>query len=198
LLRINGSWSAVCDNIAKYLKFYQEHKIMSKSMKFSFSAVLIAMLSIFLTAFTTPQTADNTLDKPVDATQVLVFANEAAVAVYSYNFLDYRQNLQMASRYFTSEGWTEFKKALKSSHNLDAVVEKKLVISAVAQAAPVILEQGVSNGTYTWEVQMPMLVTYQSATQVSYQRITVKMSIQRSSTLNAGRGLAVSSLSSAQ
>jgi intracellular multiplication protein IcmL len=124
---------------------------------------------------------------------LLQWANTAAIAAYTYNFVNYRQELQSASDFFTPEGWAEFTGALRTSNNLNSVIEKKLVVSAVATGAPVILDQGVINGAYTWTVQMPMLVTYQSASQVARQNIVVKMVIQRISTLNSARGIGISS-----
>jgi intracellular multiplication protein IcmL len=101
--------------------------------------------------------------------------------------------LQSASEFFTPDGWNQFIGALNSSNNLKAVLDKKLVVSAVAIGAPVILDQGVLNGTYTWTVQMPMLVTYQSASQNAEQKIVVKIVVQRISTLNSARGIGIAS-----
>ncbi len=134
------------------------------------------------------------LDQPnMPPSTLLQWANAAATAAYTYNFVNFRQELQSASEFFTPDGWAEFLNALKSSTNLNAVIEKKLVVSAVATGAPVIIDQGVINGTYTWTVQMPMLVTYQSASQVARQNVMVKMIIQRISTLNSARGIGISS-----
>ena len=77
------------------------------------------------------------LDIPVvSASALLQWANQAAVAAFSYNFANYRQALQDASEYFTPEGWKDFQAALESSNNLNAVITKKLVVSAVATGAP--------------------------------------------------------------
>jgi len=134
------------------------------------------------------------LDQPnMPPSTLLQWANSAAIAAYTYNFVNYREELQAASDFFTPQGWSDFTGALKTSNNLNSVIQKKLVVSAVATGAPVILDQGVVNGTYTWTVQMPMLVTYQSASQVARQNIMVKMVIQRISTLNSARGIGISS-----
>ena len=134
------------------------------------------------------------LDQPnMPPSTLLQWANSAAIAAYTYNFVNYRQELQSASEFFTPAGWNEFLNALKGSNNLSAVLDKKLVVSAVATGAPIVLDQGVINGTYTWTVQMPMLVTYQSASNNARQNIMVKMIIQRISTLNSARGIGISS-----
>lgn len=124
---------------------------------------------------------------------VLQWANQAAIAAFSYNFLNYRTELQASSGFFTAEGWDQFLSALKDSNNLDAIKEKKMIVSAVATQAPVILQKGVMfNDRYEWRVQMPILVTYQSASEFSQQSNIVTMLITRVSTLNSPRGIGIS------
>jgi intracellular multiplication protein IcmL len=71
------------------------------------------------------------------------------------------------------------------------VLAKKLVVSAVATGAPVILQQGLLFGTYTWRVQLPVLVTYQSASEFSQQTVTITMLITRVSTLTTPKGIGI-------
>lgn len=122
---------------------------------------------------------------------VLQWANQAAIAAFTYNFVNYRDELQASSGFFTPEGWDQFLAALKQSNNLDAVKAKKLIVSAVATRAPIILQKGVLNGSYSWRVQMPILVTYQSASEFTQQNNVVTMLITRVSTLNSPRGIGI-------
>jgi intracellular multiplication protein IcmL len=123
---------------------------------------------------------------------VLQWANQAAIAAFTYNFVNYRTELQASSGFFTAEGWDQFLSALQQSNNLDAVKAKKLIVSAVATRAPIILQKGLLNGSYAWRVQMPLLVTYQSASEFSQQNNVVTMLITRVSTLNSPRGIGIS------
>ena len=123
---------------------------------------------------------------------VLQWANQAAIAAFTYNFVNYRTELQASSGFFTADGWDQFLTALQQSNNLDAVKAKKLIVSAVATRAPIILQKGLLNGKYAWRVQMPMLVTYQSASEFSQQNNVVTMLITRVSTLNSPRGIGIS------
>ena len=128
---------------------------------------------------------------------VLQWANQAAVATFSYNFVNYRSELVAASGFFTPEGWDQFVSALAGSNNLDAVKAKKLVVSAVATSAPVILQKGVLNGRFAWRIQMPILVTYQSASEFSQQNLNVTMLVSRVDTLNSPRGIGIAQFVSA-
>ncbi|KTD32756.1 protein IcmL (DotI) [Legionella nautarum] len=132
------------------------------------------------------------LDEPNQSdSAVLQWANQAAIAAFTYNFVNYRDELQASSGFFTADGWTQFLNALQQSNNLDAVKAKKLIVSAVATRAPIILQKGLLNGVYSWRVQMPILVTYQSASEFSQQNNVVTMLITRVSTLNSPRGIGI-------
>lgn len=139
------------------------------------------------------------LSQPVVSTAALLqWANQAAVTAYSYDFVRYRKQLQTASQYFTPEGWQNFEAALKRSRNLETVITRKLVVTAVATGAPVMLDQGRIGRRYAWKVQMPMLVTYQSASTVFQQPLTVTMIISRVSMLNVPKGIAIAQFYAAQ
>lgn len=123
---------------------------------------------------------------------VLQWANQAAIAAFTYNFVNYRDELQASSGFFTADGWDQFLTALQQSNNLDAVKAKKLIVSAVATRAPIILQKGILNGNFSWRVQMPLLVTYQSASEFTQQNNVVTLLITRVSTLNSPRGIGIS------
>jgi intracellular multiplication protein IcmL len=132
------------------------------------------------------------LDQPnLSPAALLQWANLAAVAAFTYDFVNYRQNLQAASNFFTPDGWTKFVQVLNDSNNLNAVIAKKLVVTAVATGAPTILQQGILDGRYAWRVNLPMLITYQSASQFTQQNVVVTMLITRVSALNSAQGIGI-------
>lgn len=132
------------------------------------------------------------LSAPVVSTsELLQWATVAATTANTYNFVNYRQELEKASAYFTSNGWKEFQDALRSSNVIETVVDRKLTVSAVAQGAPVVLDQGVIGGSYKWKVQLPILLTAESASGQNTQASLVTMLITRVPTLDTPRGIAI-------
>ncbi len=123
---------------------------------------------------------------------ILAWANSTGVAIYTYNFKNYRDEIQKLSGFFTDSAWTQFQTALKTSNNLDTVIAKKLIVSAAVTGAPVIVKKGLLNELYSWTVQMPMTVTYTSASDRTQQNIIVTMQITRTSSVNAPTGVAIS------
>ena len=135
------------------------------------------------------------LNQPNLSTNALLqWAVEAATAAYTFNFVNYRKALQDSRIYFTKLGYQNFLKALTESRNLEAVQTKKLVVSAVPTGAPVVLREGAtSGGLYAWQVQFPMLLTYQSASETITQSIVITMLITRVPTLESPKGVGIAS-----
>ena len=122
------------------------------------------------------------LSQPVKSTpQILAWSNMAAARINSYDFVNFRRQLQDASTYFTAQGWRSYQEAFAKTQNLDYVRTNRLVATAVATGAPVVLQQGLVSGMYTWKVQLPLLVKYQSATLSKNIPTVVTMLIQRTS-----------------
>lgn len=125
---------------------------------------------------------------------ILEWATETAVAAFTYSFVDYREELQASSGFFTAGGWTQFLNALQSSNNLDAITAKSMVVSAQVINPPTLLKKGVLNNLFTWRVEVPILVTYQNDTQFTQQYNMVIMQIVRVSSLNAPKGIGIEQL----
>lgn len=132
------------------------------------------------------------LNKPnLSTNALLAWAAEAATAVFNYDFVHYREDLQRAQEYFTPAGYQQMLKALQESGNLEAVKTKKLVASAVPTGAPVITKERIINDRYTWEMQIPMAVAYQSGTELIPQKIVITMLVARVPTTESAKGIGI-------
>lgn len=133
------------------------------------------------------------LDEPVYGTaDVLAWATNVAITAYSYDYVNYRSDLQALAGSFTSDGWSSFLTALEGSRMLDSVMSQKLVMTAVPTGAPIIKQQGVLNGRYAWKIAIPMLVKL-SGSVTMQQPVQIYLMIQRVSLVNNPKGIAVSS-----
>ncbi|CAL7959962.1 intracellular multiplication protein IcmL [Gammaproteobacteria bacterium] len=122
---------------------------------------------------------------------LLQWAHSASIAAYTYNFVNYRDAMQQLQNRFTADGWRYYENALRTARTLDMVIAKKLVVSAVATGTPVILDQAVISGRYSWKVQIPLLVTYQSPNEQTQQAMIVTMIISRVPTVDMPKGIAI-------
>ena len=132
------------------------------------------------------------IDQPVvSSAELFQWATISAITLNTYNFVNWRQVFQEASANFTPEGWKEFLNAFLISKTLDTVIERKLSVSAVAINAPVIKQKGMLNGVYKWKVQLPLLLTYESASKTTFQPVLVTMLITRTASADIFRGIAI-------
>ncbi len=136
------------------------------------------------------------LDRPmVNDQTVLRWATTAAVSAYTFNFLNYREQLQSASKYFTQDAWQGYLTKLKDSGNLDSVIKRQLIVTAVPGGAPVIENEGLLSGRYAWRIQMPLLATYQSSSDTKYSNpLLVTILIVRVSTTVSPDGIAIAQI----
>ena len=133
------------------------------------------------------------LNKPnLTRPALLQWVTQAALAAFSFNFVNYKAELQAASEFFTPVGWRTFIQAIEQSNNLVAIKSKKLIVSAVAQGAPTIVWSGLmSDGRLAWNIQLPLLITFQSANTLSQQAVVVRMRVVRVSTTYSAKGIGI-------
>ena len=122
---------------------------------------------------------------------VLQWASQAAIAAHTYDFVQYEKQLDATAKFFTDRGWSDFVGALVATNSIDSVVAKQLIVSAVATSKPVILAKGDISGSYYWRIQIPILVTYQSPSDYSQERVVVTLLVQRISTLRSPKGIGI-------
>jgi len=119
----------------------------------------------------TPESEPNLLPSTL-----ITWANKAAVAAYTFNFINYDQSLSKARPYFTQAGWDVY--ATSIAQAIQTVKQNQLFVSGVVVGAPVISNQGELPGRgYVWRIQLPFLVTYQSADNISQRYFTVILTI---------------------
>lgn len=136
------------------------------------------------------------LDSPSMTTQqVSDWVVQALQDTYSYDFVNYRAQLQNAQKYFTAYGWSQYMKGLQQSDNLLALSRYKYVIIAKVASTPVLLNQGLLGGHYAWKFQMPVLITYLEPPydgKTGFQNpLLVTVIVQRQELLTSYQGLGI-------
>lgn len=132
------------------------------------------------------------LNEPlIDQDMLLSWATRAAIASYSFNFVDWQNQLTSVQKYYTDTGFQNYTDALKKSGNLDTLIAKRLVAQATVVDVPRIVQQGLIQGRYAWKIQIPMLVKYTSASEELRQPVLVTMLIGRVPTTQKPEGIAI-------
>lgn len=110
------------------------------------------------------------LEQPnITTAGLLQWATFAITSIYTMDFVYYEKSLQDMREFFTTSGYQNYMTQLKETNKIKDISEKKLVESAVLDGTPVVLSEDILNGLYTWKVIIPLLITYQGASQQSTQ-----------------------------
>lgn len=125
-----------------------------------------------------------------DNVELLVWANEAIVATYSYNYKSYNQDQKKIAQYFSTTGWIAYSKALNASKLPEAVQKNSYSVSSVATAPPQVKNIDQDH----WTVTMPLLVQYSNPQYQQQQSLNIVLGITRATAGQGIRGYAITSL----
>jgi hypothetical protein len=132
----------------------------------------------------------------VTEAELFAWATDAVQSIYTLDYINYRAEMQQSQKYFTTYGWTQYTRALKSSNNLVGITERKQIQLANVVGQPKVLAEGLLGTAYAWKLEMPLLVTYllppTYADKNKYTNpLIVTVVIQRQSILQSYKGLGI-------
>ena len=125
-----------------------------------------------------------------DQTQLAVWANEAIVATYTYDYKNFITQQKKIAKYFTAAGWTGYSSALNASQ-LPKMVEKNSYFVSSVALLPVEIK--TINATH-WQAKMPLLVLYKNPKYKQKQILDVTIQFESTPSNQGIRGLAISNL----
>ena len=194
-------------NVVIRNQFYRDgYRTLVKIALFQGIAVLALILTfvIFLNIYTPTRTyfattEDGRVVPMIPLSQanlsrpaLLSWAAQAATETMTFGFHDYRRRLQESSRHFTRRGWNSFTRALQDSGMIETVTDNRQVITAIPRTAPTILAEGLMpNGVYRWEVEMPMLITYELGATRQSDQMNIRLVIVRVPKLESANGVGI-------
>lgn len=109
---------------------------------------------------------------------IIEWAQKTAVAAYTFDFVNYNEQTEDARPFFTPSGWVDYQNSIDKL--ISTITQNQLFVNGVVSGATVISNEGPLPGKgYVWRVQVPFLVTYQSAEKTTKQHFTVVMNIVR-------------------
>lgn len=96
------------------------------------------------------------------------FAKEAALASYSYDYVNYRATINdVTSRFYTEAGRKALLGSLDTSGNLERVVKGRLIMRTFATNAPQIETDGMEGAARFWLVHVPIAIEFYSGASTS-------------------------------
>jgi len=135
------------------------------------------------------------LNRPVQGVEeVLNWTTQVVTKSYSLSFANYAQQLDDLKNDYTDGGWLGYQQALTRAGFIDSLLNNQYVTSAVPQKAPVVVAEGLVNGVYGWRLQVPIIVTFQSASSQASQTINVEVTVVRRPETENPKGLGIAQI----
>lgn len=134
------------------------------------------------------------LDQPhLTDNQVINFAVEAVTRALTMDFANWRRDLNDAKIYFQNpEGFNNFLSALERSGNLNLIRNSRMTSSAVANGATIVESGRNARSAYTWRIEIPLTVTYESSSRRTTQNLLGFVEVVRLPTFENPYGVGVS------
>lgn len=131
--------------------------------------------------------------------ELIEWTVKAVESANSFDFVNYRRQLQDAQKYFIDNSWATYMRELTISDNLLALKNRRWVFVAKVVAKPTLITEGILSGVRAFKFEMPLLVTYLKPPSYDVKNSTsnafvVTVIIIRKNLLESYRGLAVYSM----
>lgn len=127
--------------------------------------------------------------------QLVAWVTEAVQSANSYDYINYRSQLQNTQKYFTDYGWQSFLQGLTASQNLVSVTKLDLIVLGKVVNQPELLTQGILGNAYAWRFKVPLLVTSMAPPYDDRSKsaipFVITVIVQRRSILESYKGLGI-------
>jgi intracellular multiplication protein IcmL len=105
------------------------------------------------------------------------------------NFLNYREVLNQKQKYFSLEGWGSFLRSF--SPTITQIQQGQYDVHAAPSDVPVVTEKGVFQGKNMWQVQIPLIVSYQHGADEATQNVVWSVLLQQQDNTKSDQLLAI-------
>lgn len=131
-------------------------------------------------------------ERLLSSADLLLWVQVVVGDIYSFNAITYQQKFNdLLAKNFTPDGADSFRQVLNDSQLLQQVITQQLNLTSIVSGQPVILKEGALLGKYSWKVQMPLLLTFESASQITTKRIIVTVLIINVPTKESPQAVAI-------
>jgi intracellular multiplication protein IcmL len=114
--------------------------------------------------------------------------------LFTYDFINYNDQLKDNAQYFTPAGWEIFLTQLNNYAQNNDIQTNKLFTNAMPANAPSLYNRGIVSGRFTWQIIIPISITYAGTNPPPNKTVTFQLSVVRVPTLNNLDGVAIDNM----
>ncbi len=130
--------------------------------------------------------------------KIVSWSRDAVVDIFDYNYKNYQLKFNDVQKYFTLDGFSDYKNNVQQSGNLNTLTAKGMSTVAKLFGNPILQEKGTvfvdGVATYLWVVQANALLTYESSLASITQCAKIVMRIFRTTPLINPLGFGIGSI----
>ena len=126
------------------------------------------------------------------------WAVSAVVEAFTLGHHDWRMRLSAVREHFTDDGYDSFLQGLEDSRFLTRLRDNLQVATTVARGAPVITGSRVFDGRVGWQIEFPILVTFQAGRRTASQNLVARVLVMRVPLSERFRGIGIEQLIAAR
>jgi intracellular multiplication protein IcmL len=130
--------------------------------------------------------------------ELLNWVTEAMIVSFSFNYHNYENISEKIDEYFDSAGIASYLKMITEHKQIQQVVDKKLILSGRPTAAPRVVQDGVVDGRYAWQVLLPFILKFNNQKTKVDTELTLNILIVRTSEQQASLGVKIVSVQDAK
>ncbi|MGD0465972.1 MAG: DotI/IcmL/TraM family protein [Gammaproteobacteria bacterium] len=130
--------------------------------------------------------------------ELLNWVTEAMIVSFSFNYHNYENISEKIDEYFDSAGIASYLKMITEHKQIQQVVDKKLILSGRPTAAPRVVQDGVVDGRYAWQVLLPFILKFNNQKTKVDTELTLNILIVRTPEQQASLGVKIVSVQDAK
>lgn len=128
----------------------------------------------------------------INTNAILQWTTQAAVQIMTFGFHDLNQRFADSKKFFTDKGWASFSEAMVNSGIFASVNKQQQIITAIPSGDPTVLYEGLrEDGSYAWDIQVPLLLTARAGEHQRTARSTAIITVKKVPTKDNPNGLAI-------
>jgi intracellular multiplication protein IcmL len=116
---------------------------------------------------------------------------EAIQTSYSFDFVNFDQQIEKAAYYFTPAGYDMFLKSLKENNVKEDLLKNKIQVSLLPLQKPVYINGGNFGNKEFWRYRLPVLVSYYNGNKPVLKKMKIEVLILRVPAYENPKGLAI-------
>ncbi|MBS0288335.1 MAG: DotI/IcmL family type IV secretion protein [Proteobacteria bacterium] len=125
---------------------------------------------------------------------VIIWADQIILATFTFNFNNFSQ-VKGVAQYYSKQAYQSLQEYFRTSHDLEATVQHKFVVTSTLPVQSTLVSEGMVNGIYAWNIKIPLKVVFQSEKELIYQYLLINAQVVNNAASGANPSFLIQDIS---